>query len=168
MSYRRLSWRHRGPPCSWRRQARSTARAAQLAGSSRSDARGSGGSDAQLPEEISTPQADGTVRTIHHAAQYALAMGMDARTAEDFIRRAMARQDMIMPLPNLAMSPGKCSPTTSTTPTVSSSRSHHRSVMRGYADRLSPQFRAEMVRTSPAVSPRSVGTKSPSATAILF
>src|ERR1700683_4145863 len=43
---------------------------------------------------LDTPKADGTCRTYTFMGYFALAAGLDAKIAEDFISRAMARQEM--------------------------------------------------------------------------
>jgi hypothetical protein len=97
-------------------------------------------------KNLDTPKADGTVRTYTHAAQYALAMGMDARTAEDFIRRAMARQDMDHASPKFGDVPWEMfANDIHDANSVEFTFAPIGPIMLGYADRLSPQFRAEMV-----------------------
>lgn len=97
-------------------------------------------------KNLDTPKADGTVRTYTHAAQYALAMGLDPKIAEDFIRRAMARQYMDPDLPKYGDVPWEMfAHDINDANSVEFTFSPVGPIMLGYADRLSPQFRTEMV-----------------------
>jgi hypothetical protein len=95
---------------------------------------------------LDTPKADATVRTYTYAAYHALAIGMDPKMAEDFIRRAMARQDMNPASTNYGNVPWQMFENTmSDANSIEFTFSSIGPILLGYGDKLSPEFRKELV-----------------------
>jgi hypothetical protein len=103
---------------------------------------------------LDTPKADGTCRTYTFMGYYALAAGMDPKIAEGFISRAMARQDMDpnslrfgdVPWQMFANDMNDPNSVEFTFETVGP-------ILLRYSDKLSPEFRKQLIAHAAAGIP---------------
>jgi hypothetical protein len=95
---------------------------------------------------LDTPRADGTVRAYTYAAHYALAVGLDPKIAQNFIDRAMARQNMDPHSPKFGDIPWQMfANDINDANSVEFTFDSMGAILLRYSDRLSPQFKAQLI-----------------------
>lgn len=100
---------------------------------------------------LDTPKANGTCRTYTFAGYYALVAGMDAKIAQDFIGRAMARQDMDPQSPAFGDVPWQMfANDVSDQNSVEFTFESIGPVLLGYSEKLSPIFRRQLTEHAAA------------------
>jgi hypothetical protein len=103
---------------------------------------------------VDTPKADPTVRTYTHAAYCVMALGADPRIAEKLIGRAMAKQDMDPQSANFGNVPWEMSGhSISDANSVEFTFSPIGPILLGYPDKLSPDFKTDLLRHAAAAIP---------------
>jgi hypothetical protein len=103
---------------------------------------------------LDTPKADATCRTYTFMGYYALAAGLDAKIAQDFISRAMARQEMDPDSPRFGDVPWQMfANDMNDQNSVEFTFETVGPILLRYSDKLSPEFRKQLIAHAVASIP---------------